>query len=225
MLYTLRGECERDLEGTLRSVARLGYGGVEALAATRSRTDASAGVARRRSALSQSDSTRASIRLRNRAAAPGGRAAWCSARTALRSASSSRHPPPLPRIAEVAHPQRPESACGSAFTTTPPSSSRSPVAPPSSMLYASCLRSCFGSSSTISAGSGMPVSIQSRAREDGRSLPPRAPEGLPQPHQKAAMTCRSATEQSATKACAARGRRGRSRVGCWSRRTKSKATR
>jgi sugar phosphate isomerase/epimerase len=29
MLYTLRGECERDLEGTLKSVARLGYEGVE----------------------------------------------------------------------------------------------------------------------------------------------------------------------------------------------------
>ncbi len=29
MLYTLRDECERDLEGTLRSVARLGYEGVE----------------------------------------------------------------------------------------------------------------------------------------------------------------------------------------------------
>ncbi len=29
MLYTLRGDCERDLEGTLRSVARLGYEGVE----------------------------------------------------------------------------------------------------------------------------------------------------------------------------------------------------
>jgi sugar phosphate isomerase/epimerase len=29
MLYTLRAECERDLEGTLRSVARLGYEGVE----------------------------------------------------------------------------------------------------------------------------------------------------------------------------------------------------
>jgi sugar phosphate isomerase/epimerase len=29
MLYTLRAECERDLEGTLREVARLGYEGVE----------------------------------------------------------------------------------------------------------------------------------------------------------------------------------------------------
>ncbi len=29
MLYTLRGECERDLEGTLRTVAGLGYEGVE----------------------------------------------------------------------------------------------------------------------------------------------------------------------------------------------------
>jgi sugar phosphate isomerase/epimerase len=29
MLYTLRADCERDLEGTLRSVARLGYEGVE----------------------------------------------------------------------------------------------------------------------------------------------------------------------------------------------------
>ncbi len=29
MLYTLRGDCERDLEGTLRNVARLGYEGVE----------------------------------------------------------------------------------------------------------------------------------------------------------------------------------------------------
>jgi sugar phosphate isomerase/epimerase len=29
MLYTLRAECERDLRGTLRSVARLGYEGVE----------------------------------------------------------------------------------------------------------------------------------------------------------------------------------------------------
>lgn len=29
MLYTLRADCERDLEGTLRSVARLGYDGVE----------------------------------------------------------------------------------------------------------------------------------------------------------------------------------------------------
>ena len=29
MLYTLRAECERDLEGTLRSVAGLGYEGVE----------------------------------------------------------------------------------------------------------------------------------------------------------------------------------------------------
>ena len=29
MLYTLRAECARDLEGTLRSVAELGYEGVE----------------------------------------------------------------------------------------------------------------------------------------------------------------------------------------------------
>ena len=31
MLYTLRGECERDLDGMLRAVREIGYEGVELL--------------------------------------------------------------------------------------------------------------------------------------------------------------------------------------------------
>ena len=205
MLYTLRDECERDFEGTLRAVADVGYDGVELFdlhghaAAEVRRGSTSSGSGRRAARGARRDRggparARGGARgARLRPARPQlDRAAGDRRRRAGRRRDDRRR-----RAAACTTP-----ACASASTTTGPSSSASRAASVLDSLLALpaddlWLELDLGWAWEAGRRSGR------AARARARPLPARPRQGLSRPRQPGS-SAPSATARSATTACCRR---------------------